>query len=121
MSRKRTIKSLDQAFKIQEAAKGQVTAQQLINERMNLPRLGWSNVIVSDELLEEVAEQVSQMFGGRYTTRAAMKRTLLNERPQHWGLDRIFVEKYGKGPAVLKYCAGQDRLTEEPTIRKALK
>jgi len=122
MSRLRTLKTLDQLAKLQKKTKVQITVQQVINSRVYLDNgLGWSKVIVSDELKEEIAESVSQLFGGRYTTRAAMKRTLLNERPQHWGLERIFVAKYGKNAARLSYCVGQDGQTEATILRNALK
>ena len=99
----------------------QVTAQQLINGRMYLKDKGWTDVEISHELRAKLATDISDKLGGRYTTREQVKNTILWGRPQHWGLQRVFLEKYGEGQPFITYCAGQDHVLECNAIRTALK
>lgn len=108
----RTIKTIKQAQKIEQ---GQLTIQKLLNGRLYTSE-GWQSFKVAPELREEIAQKVSELLGGRKTTKEAVYHTLKNERPQHWGLSRIHIE--GER---LSYCAGQDYPAELAEIRKALK
>lgn len=99
---------------------GQVTAQQIINERINLVGQGWTNVEVSSNLKVEVAEIVSELLGGFKKTKESVRFNLLHTRPQHWGLDRIILCKRGER-MFFSYCAGQDYPSEIKTIRNAVK
>ena len=82
----------------------------------------WSSKIkLTDELKEQICDQVSELLGGHHSTRVKVYNNLMSNTPQHWGLDRILVEQYGKSPAKLKYCAGQHYSEELNTIRTFLK
>lgn len=117
----KTIKTLKQAFKATGGC-GQVNVQQLINGSMYLEKSGWTKVKVTDELLEEVAEIVSQELGGRNVTKERIKYVISNFKPQHWGLERFLLEWYKqwKEPKI-RYCAGQDYAWEMKNIRDYLR
>jgi len=114
----KTIKNLEQAYRY---AGNQITAQDLINGRMYHKLKGWVNVKLTPEFEAEIAEQLSELYGGIRRTKAQVFRTLLYSRPQHWGLSRTMLVKYNKQPARWDYCAGQDYPSEMNIIRTALK
>ena len=114
----KTFKTLEQIKRFESQ---QVTIQDLLNGRMYLRNKGWSDVRLTDELKERICLETAGLLGGVYKTKKRVFNTLLNDKPQHWGLDRIFIRQYKKEPAVLTYCAGQDYPTELNQIRTALK
>jgi len=111
----KTFNTLDEIF---DNATGQITAQQLINERAHICG-EWQNIKLSDELKRELSILITEICGGQEKTKSYVKYTLNNSSPQHWGLDRIILSRYG-ATAKFSYCAGQDYLSELSTIRKFL-
>jgi hypothetical protein len=99
----------------------QLTAQQLINKRVYLKGEGWSNIELTTELKDYICSQIVEILGGRQATKQSIKNTLLYSTPQHWGLDRIHVDRYSDNFIKISYCAGQDHTLETNTIRKFLK
>jgi hypothetical protein len=103
-----------------EATKGhQLSAQELINRR-SMINGEWQNFEVSDELSEEINDKIIEVLGGQHRTKNTMYNVLRRSSPQHWGLGRIFIEKYGDSPIRFSYCAGQDYPAELAQIRKYL-
>jgi len=117
MARVTTINSLEKAFKVSAT---QVTAQQLLNGRMCLKTTGWTNVHLTDEFKNELINQLIDIIGGHSHTRDIIRVTLKHEKPQHWALKRMLLEKYGKKPKI-SYCAGQDYVSEIKHLRDSLK
>ena len=113
----KTFSTLDELF---TAADGhQVTAQELINGRTHV--FGeWQDIDLSDELRNEVINQISELFGGREVSKSYIRQNLKNSKPQHWGLSRTVVEKYGDKPAKMNYITGQDFVYESRVIRNYL-
>ena len=111
------FETLDQ---LKAAESGQITAQEILNGRAHVNGQ-WQNIEVSDELRTVVIEAIVRMVGGRGDTPNTVRWRLKVERPQHWALDRFFVEKYGDKPAKLRYCAGQDQTHEMRILRDYLK
>lgn len=99
----------------------ELTAQQLINKRVYLKGEGWSDIELTTELKDYICSEIVEILGGRQTTKQSIKNTLLYSTPQHWGLDRIHVDRYNDGFININYCAGQDYPIEIKTIRKFLK
>lgn len=98
----------------------QTSAQELLNGRIHHNDHGWIDCTITLELHEQIAEQVAEIAGGRKDTRARSRFALMHERPQHWALRRMFVEKYGDKPAIMHYCAGQDYTYEMGQLRRYL-
>jgi len=69
---------------------------------------------------ELIAEDISNLIGGQSKTKENVLRNLLNSTPQHWGLGRIFLKKYGDNEPRFSYCAGQDYPAEIKLIRSYL-
>lgn len=99
----------------------QITGQQLINRRVYLKGEGWANIEFTDELREQICNDIAETLGGRNATKQSIKNTLRYGTPQHWGLSRILLSQYGNGTPRLKYCAGQDYRAETKAIRNYLK
>ncbi len=116
----KTIMQFDTLKEVLSATDHQVNARELLNGRMYLNGLGWSDIELSPKLKEQVASDVSELLGGRSNTKAQVMRTLLHRRPQHWGLGRVILENYS-GTPFLSYCAGQDYSWETNQIRTYLK
>lgn len=113
----KTFKSLNQLFAA--AKKHQITAQELINERSFV--FGqWQNIKLTDELKNEVINQILSILGGWEKNKKYIEYNLRNSSPQHWGLTRILLSKYGKNNASFSYCAGQSYPDELKSIRKYL-
>ncbi len=100
-------------------ASHQLTAQEIINRRTMLAD-GWQNIAVSDESINQLAEDVADCLGGINRTKASVKCSILYGRPQHWGLSRIFFREH-EGKILTSYCAGQDYTWETAQIRNAIK
>ncbi len=114
----KTINSLQQAY---DLCKGhQVTAQELINGRAYINGEGWQDIELDSDFKSQLADLLSELYGGHSKTKNAVYNTLKYGTPQHWGLSRTFIEDYGTG-AQIKYCAGQDYIWECNAIRTALK
>lgn len=113
----RTIKTLNQAFK---AVKNQVTAQQLLNGRINTTSKGWEAVKITEELKETIVKQIVDILGGHTKTQNRIENALKFKNVQHWALKRMIVEDHGSG-AVIRYCAGQDYTAEMQQIRNYIK
>lgn len=119
MPRKITIKSLEQAMKL---SGNQLTAEALLNGQIYIKDRGWTSVQITDELRRKIADEVSELLGGFARTRHDVYMRLRRvPAPQHWGLRRMLVIKYGKDPARISYCAGQDYTAECRDIRTYLK
>lgn len=112
----KTLNTLQEAL---NTCKGQLTAQNIINGRI-YSKNGWEGFEINNELLKEVAEQVSNNLGGHQKTKDAVFNTILFRTPQHWGLDRMFIEERS-GRLIFIYCAGQDGQLEKSQIRTYLK
>jgi hypothetical protein len=97
----------------------QITAQEILNGRTYINGQ-WQEITLSPDFRREICETLSELYGGRQTTKNRVYRNLLNERRQHWGLGRTVVCDYGSG-AHWSYIAGQDQQWESNEIRKALK
>jgi len=102
-----------------DAGTHQVTAQELLNGRTHI-KGQWQEITLTDELRREICHTLSEMYGGRATTKQRVFSNLMQGRRQHWGLQRTVICDYGKG-ARLRYIAGQDQVWENNEIRKALK
>jgi hypothetical protein len=103
-----------------EATKGhQLSVQEVINRRAHING-EWQGFDLSEELSEEIINRTVEVLGGQHRTKYAMYNTLRRSTPQHWGLARIFIEKYGDSPIRFSYCAGQDYPAELAQIRKYL-
>tara|TARA_R110000868_G_scaffold96843_4_gene266317 strand:- start:1266 stop:1628 length:363 start_codon:yes stop_codon:yes gene_type:complete len=97
----------------------QINAQEIFNGRAHV--FGqWQEITVSDALRNEVVEHVASSANARGNNKFRVLRCLRNERPQHWTLERFFLDKYGDRPARLSYCAGQDMTYEMAQLRKKL-
>jgi hypothetical protein len=112
----KTFKTLEQLLK----ATDYVTAQNVLNGRLYLKDKGYTSVKIDEDLREEICKDISQLFGGRHVTREQMLWTLMYDRPQHWGLDRVILSQYKDNPPRWKYITGQDFIEESKLIRKAL-
>ena len=108
----KTLKSLEQ---LKKHCKNQITAQDVLNGNL-YGKDGWESVKIAPELRKEIAESISELYGGRSNTKANIRYNLIHGRPQHWGLTRTFLESYG-----WTYCAGQDYTVELQEIRNKLK
>lgn len=87
----------------------QLTAQQLLNGRVYTKNKGWAKVQLSEEFREQVITDIVDLLGGRGNTKANVYRALNSPHPpQHWTLERMLIEQYGKSAPRLSYCAGQD-------------
>lgn len=117
MARITTIDSLEKAWKVKG---NQLSAQDLLNENMYLKTTGWSKVKLTDKFKEDLVEKIVEIAGGQHNTKRTTRMVLNHRKPQHWALDRIFIEKYGKR-VVMSYCAGQDYTYEMAQLRKHLK
>lgn len=117
MARITTINSFEKAWKVKG---NQLSAQQLLNENMYLKTTGWSKVRLTDEFKEDLVDKIVEIAGGHHDTKRTIRMVLNHRQPQHWALDRIFIEKYGK-KVVISYCAGQDYTHEMAQLRKYLK
>ncbi len=112
----KTIKTYKQA---QDFCKSQLTAQNLINGRIYGAN-GWEDVEVSAELIEELAIDLSEVYGGMTKTKNKVYNTIKKTNPQHWGINRTYLEER-QGRLFWVYCAGQDHTSELKEIRNALK
>lgn len=122
----KTIKSLVHAKKI-VGNNVQLNAQDLINRSLYVPKKGWTKFKLSDDCKLELANHVSLILGGRNTTKTRVFNNILFNKPQHWGLQRIIINRrtnqQDKRKKILyvDYCAGQDYTWETNEIRTALK
>lgn len=94
----------------------QLTLQNIINGRAYFKQGGWGTFTF--ELSENQMEQIVDLIGGHTKTKRNVKWSLQNQKPQHWGLDRIV---YNQRSAAFTYIAGQDYPSELREIRKAMK
>jgi hypothetical protein len=113
----KTIKTLKQALKL---VRNQVTAQQLLNGRINTTSKGWTDVKITEELKNNIVEQLVEIIGGHRKTKEAIENALKFRNVQHWALSRMIVEDYGNG-ANIRYCTGQDQPTEMQQTRNYIK
>ena len=113
------MKTLSTYSDVLTIAGQQVTAQQLLNQRLYIEGEGWGEVCLSPSFRKQVITDVCNVLGGHLKTRARIESNLTYRKPQHWGLERIML--YGRGTkACLSYCAGQDYYYELKQIRRAL-
>jgi hypothetical protein len=113
----RTFKTLNQVLK---AVDYQLSVQQLLNNRVHLKNKGWTAIKLTEELTTEIIERTVEILGGHYKTRSTVEKALKYREPQHWTLERMFINSYGNG-AKISYCAGQDYTSEMNTGRTAIK
>lgn len=111
-----TINNLNEAY---ELSGNQLTVGSLLHGRIYIDGEGWSTVELSPEFRTQLAEMIAQTLGGWHSTRAHIADLLSYSSPNHWGLDRIIVAKYGD-KVYLTYVAGQDHVWETRQIRKYL-
>lgn len=97
----------------------QVTAQEIINRRSFLDG-EWQTIDLTDRCEDEFISAVLDILGGWTKNQIRMGYVLRRSKPQHWGLGRIFIEKFGDSPARVTYCAGQDYPYELKQIRQYL-
>lgn len=114
----KTYTTLEELY--QDAHPAQLTAQAILNGRGILHGT-YQDFQISPELREQVVDKLTDSIGGRGDTPNRVRRSLAWERPQHWGLERFLLVKYGDRPAYLSYCAGQDQTWEMREIRNYLK
>lgn len=109
--------NLDEIFVA--AGTHQVTAQEVLNRRSYV--FGeWQEISITDDLKNEIIEEIVQTAGGRNATKNSARYCLRYERPRHWALDRFLLSKYGENTARFSYCAGQDMTWEMSNLRKYL-
>ena len=119
----KTLKSLAQAIKLN---KGQLTATQILNGNIYTVK-GWERFNVTDELRENVAQQIVEILGGQYKTKNRVFNAIKYGGVSHWGLDRMLIDTRvnyqdkRKKDIVISYCAGQDYPYECNVIRTDLK
>ena len=97
----------------------QLTAQEIINRRAHLCG-EWQSFEVTQDFLNDFIESICDILGGHQRTKSDIRFNLRRSTPQHWGLSRIILSKYGENPCRWSYCAGQDYPSEITTIRKYL-
>lgn len=117
----KTFKNLKEVF---AAADHQVTAQELLNERLYLKGKGWSNIKISPELRETIISTIVETAGGHEKTKIKMYSKMRNSKPQHWAISRFLLSSYEKvrnGEPYFSYCAGQDQTWEMKALRDFLK
>lgn len=114
------MKSFKTIQEIYNASGTQVTAQDVLNRRLYIKGEGWQDIELSAQLGEDIASNLSELFGGHTATKNRIKSVLNYSRPQHWGLKRTVIEDYGNG-ARWCYIAGQDGQWEANEIRTSLK
>lgn len=111
--------TLEEVF---NAASEQITIQELLNGRIYLISKGWSTITITRELRNYIAQNIAEKLGGRGNTPEVIKNALQRQHPpQHWGLSRFVIEKYGDTKPCIVYIAGQDSTWEYREIRKYLK
>jgi hypothetical protein len=118
MKKIKTFMTLDELFRA--AGTHQVTAQEILNERTHVYG-NWQEIQIPHTLRGQVCQRLSEIFGGVKSTQERVYANLMKDNRQHWGLKRVFLEKYGNSSAHLSYCAGQDMLEEIKSIRNDLK
>lgn len=112
----------DNLTDVYNAADSQLTIQDLLNQRIYLKGRGWSTIIITREFRNYIAENISDRLGGRGNTKEVVKNALQRQYPpQHWGLARFTVERYGDSKPRIGYIAGQDSTWEYKEIRTYLK
>lgn len=112
------IQSLEMLYALTEGH--QLSAQSILNRRVYIPSVGWTNIVIKDELKEEISNLIVDVLGGQEKTKKRLQmRFRLGRPPQNWGLDRVVLVKRDD---VIRftYIAGQDMSTELPMIRKQL-
>lgn len=97
----------------------QLNAQEVINRREHVND-EWQDIELTQDFMSEFIESIVDLLGGRNNTKSDIRFNLRRSTPQHWGLSRIVLCKYGENPARWSYIAGQDYPSEISTIRKYL-
>lgn len=97
----------------------QITLQDIINNQAYFNGEGWQKFELDHDLKIQIIDSVVELLGGWNKNKLALKASLMcyHEKPQHWGLRRIFVDKKGR----FSYCAGQDYTYELKQIRDYLR
>jgi hypothetical protein len=114
----KTIKSFNQAIRI--AGNHQITAQELLNNKIYSHKDGWIDIKLSKEFRNDMCEDITNLLGGYSETKKRVKFTLMYEKPQHWGLTRMVIATY-KNKSRWIYIVGQDQSYENKIIREYLK
>ena len=113
----KTFNSIEKLFLATDGK--QLNAQEIINRRANVDG-EWQDIELTAEFMSEFIEAIVDILGGRNMTQSYVRYNLRRSTPQHWGLSRIVLSKYGSSPARWSYCAGQDCPSEISQIRKYL-
>ena len=119
------IKTLTQAKKL--VGDTQLNAQDLIRGQIYIEPKGWTKIKLSHECRLELANHISNILGGRNSTKTRVFNNILYGNPRHWGLERIVINRYTsrqdkrKKILYVTYYAGQDHVLETNIIRTALK
>lgn len=104
---------------LKESKGGQLTAQNIINRRVFSKKDGWHDIHIESDFFKEICWQIADTLGGWQKTKINVSWALRNERPQHWGLERVIIESYD-GKITMSYFAGQDWNAETNQIRRYL-
>ena len=115
--------SLEQIYaECNSGQRHQITAQEIINRR-TFVQGEWQTIDLTDKCEDELVSAILDVLGGWAKNQPRMARAIRFSKPQHWGLSRIFIEKYGDpatSPLRISYCAGQDYPWELKQIRQYL-
>lgn len=110
----KTFKTLKQIKRFENQ---QVSILALLEGRMYLKDKGWSDVRLTEELREEIARRVCDIYGGHKATRQNVYNHLMSSNGgRHWTLDRMYFSCSKE--MRLSYCAGQDYPYEMAQARK---
>ncbi len=94
----------------------QLTVWQVLNDRYCHKKKGWIKTNLREDAKTEVIDMAVSVLGGRKSWKI---RQALEAGEYHWGLDRMYLVKYGKDISCT-YGAGQDYPSEIQTIRTYL-
>jgi len=98
----------------------QVSVQEILNGRINHTVKGWIDIRLTPDLRTNIIEMTVDVLGGHSKFKHILNWALSNEKPQHWGLNRMHLTEY-KGKYGISYCAGQDYPAELTQIRNFLR
>jgi hypothetical protein len=105
---------------IKDTNNQQLTAQNIINERVYFNSIGWGNVELTHEVKEGAVNMIVSVIGGQLKSQIHFKNLMMNRKPQHWGFERIVFEiriRDEKETVVCSYIPGQSEESELQMMR----